>query len=662
MMAGCRGEEFDVVIYGGTCGGVTAAVQTVRMGKTVVLIEPTKHLGGLSSGGLGATDIGNKAAIGGISREFYTRLGKAYGAEEAWKFEPHVAEKIFEEFIAENKIKVVRGERLDLKTGVKKEGARIVSITMESGKVFSGKMFIDATYEGDVMAKAGVSYAVGREANAQYKETLNGVQTKRATSHQFNKPVDPYVVPGDPKSGLIAGVQADGPGEEGAGDKRVQAYNYRMCMTKDEANKIPWPKPANYDEKRFELVLRNVEAGDLRVPINPVMMPKGKTDTNNNFAVSTDNIGMNYEYPDADYALREKIIKEHIDYQMGLMWTLANHPRVPESLRSTMAAWGLCKDEFTDNGGWPNQLYVREARRMVGAYVMTEHNCQGASVAEDSCGMGAYGMDSHNTQRYVTKEGKVRNEGDIQVHGFKPYPISYLAIVPKEEQCTNLLVPICLSATHISYGSIRMEPVFMVLGQSAATAACQAIDAGVIVQKVDYAKLKEKLLADKQVLHWTATAGAKGVHAAEGKGGIDAATLKGIVIDDIKAEMTGLWENSATTSGYIGSGYIHDGDSEKGAKSVRFTVPIQKAGEYDVRVSYTALGNRASDVPVSVAGGSMEITTTIDQRKQPPLPNGFISVGRCKFDAGAKALVTISNKGTRGHVIVDAVQVHPVNE
>jgi hypothetical protein len=648
-----RAENYDVVVYGGTCGGVTAAVQCSKQGKTVVVIEPGKHLGGLSAGGLGATDIGNKGAIGGLSHEFYERVGKAYGQPEAWKFEPHVAEKVFEDFIAENKILVVRGERLDLKNGVKKEGARIVSITMESGKVFAGKMFIDATYEGDLMAKAGVSYTVGREANAQYNETLNGVQVKNAKSHQFIKDVDPYIVKGDKKSGLIPGIQADGPGEEGAADKRVQAYNYRMCMTNVPENMIPWPKPADYDEKRFELVLRNIEASDLRISYNPTGMPNHKTDTNNNFAVSTDNIGMNYEYSDADYSLREKIIAEHKSYQMGFMWTLANHPRVNEKVRDVVSKWGLCKDEFTDNGGWPHQLYVREARRMVSDYVMTQHNCQGRANAEDAVGLAAYGMDSHNTQRYVTKEGYVRNEGDVQVHGFGPYPISYKSIVPKESECSNLLVPVCLSATHISYGSIRMEPVFMVLGQSSASAACQAIDENVSVQKINYAKLREKLTADKQILEWKKTAGAP----ATGEGGADPKKLGGIVFDDKQAELSGDWLTGISTPGFIGSGYLHDGNEKKGEKTAKFTIPIEAAGTYELRLAYSALGNRATNVPVTIAAGNDTKTVKVNERKAPPIEGRFVSLGKFKLEANSKAVVTISNKETDGHVIIDAIQL-----
>jgi len=528
MPAPARAEEHaaDVIVYGGTSGGISAAIQAARMGKSAILIEPSKHLGGLTSGGLGATDIGNKKAIGGIAREFYQRVRKHYDNETSWKyekasefkgrghepkedtawtFEPHVAEAIYRDLLREHKVRVVVGQRLDLAKGVHKDGTRIVAITMESGDTYRGAMFIDASYEGDLMAKAGVAYHVGREANKTYGETLNGVQVKNAIHHQFIKKVDPFVKPGDAASGLVPGVHAGPPGNDGDGDSRVQAYNFRLCATDRPENRRAWPKPDNYDEKQYELLLRNFEAGDLRLPWNPVLMPNRKTDSNNNFAFSTDDIGKNYAYPDADYATRARLWQEHLDYHKGLMWTLANHPRVPEKVRTHFQTWGLAKDEFSDNDNWPHQLYIREARRLVGPYVMIEQNCRGQRSAEDSVGLAAYTMDSHNVQRYVTRDGHVLNEGDIQVGGFPPYPIAYRSLVPKEEQCTNLLVPLCLSASHISYGSIRMEPVFMVLGQSAATAAVLAIDGKVAVQQVDYAKLRERLLRDKQVLDWKAS-------------------------------------------------------------------------------------------------------------------------------------------------------------
>ncbi|MBL9143751.1 MAG: FAD-dependent oxidoreductase [Verrucomicrobiaceae bacterium] len=665
-------DSYDIVVYGGTSGGVTSAVQAARLGKSVVLIEPTKFLGGLTTGGLGATDIGNKKAIGGMSREFYHRIWQHYSKPESWTlqtredyfkkkphgnsadeetmwtFEPHVASKVYDDMIREAKVPVVFGERLDLKSGVVKEGARIVKIVMESGRVFEGKMFIDATYEGDLMAKAGVSYHVGREPNAQYGETINGLQMAGAKHHQFVKNVDPYVKPGDPSSGLVWGIKPMPSGQDGDGDKNIQAYNFRMCNTSDDAIRVPFPKPANYDEKMFELLLRNFEAGDERFPWAPTPMPNHKTDTNNNFAFSTDMIGMNYDYPDGDYATRAKIWQAHEDYQKGLMWTLANHPRVPEKIRAVYAKSGLAKDEFTENGNWPRQLYVREARRMVSDYVMSEKNCKRKEIVEDSVGMGAYNMDSHHTQRYVTKEGFARNEGDIQI-GTRPYPISYRSIRPKAEQCTNLLVPVCLAASHIAYGSIRMEPVFMVMGQSAATAAAHAIDQKTTVQGIDYAKLKEQMLKDGQMLDFESAPMPDHVSLKKDKVG-------GIVVDDTEAVLKGFESLGHTTSPFVGEGYAHDGNERKGEQTARFVADLPKAGTYRVAIAYTALNNRATNVPVTVHSADGDKAFVVDQKKKPEVDGLLHVLGSFRFEAGKGGFVEVSNAGTNGHVIIDAVQ------
>jgi hypothetical protein len=512
-------QTYDVVIYGGTSAAVAAAVQTKRMGKTVIIVGPDKHLGGLTAGGLGWTDSGRKEAIGGISREFYQRIKKHYDKAGAWiyqkpeeysryrlkddamwVFEPHVAEQIFEELVAEYKIPVHRDQWLNRKDGVKKDGSRIVSVTMLSGKTYRGRIFIDATYEGDLMAAAGVSYHVGREGNEVYGETLNGVQTRNATKHQFEKPVDPYIKSGEPASGLLPRIHAGGPGEEGHGDRRVQAYNYRMCLTKVPENRVPFPKPDNYDPKQYELLARYLDKGwrDIFAKFDPA--PNAKTDTNNHGAFSTDDIGMNYDYPEGSYERRREILKEHEDYQKGLMWFLAYDPRVLADVREKMSQWGLAKDEFTDTGHWPHQIYVRESRRMISDFVTTELHLRRIIPTPKPIGMGSYNMDSHNVQRYVDENGFTRNEGDIQVNPGGPYPISYGAVMPKVSECTNLLVPVCVSSSHIAYGSIRMEPVFMILGQSAATAAVFAINDDINVQDVDYSKLRARLLEDGQVL------------------------------------------------------------------------------------------------------------------------------------------------------------------
>jgi FAD dependent oxidoreductase len=528
-------DQYDLVIYGGTAAAVTAAVQAKIMGKSVVIVSPDKHLGGLSSGGLGFTDTGNKAVIGGLAREFYHRVWKHYSQPTAWIwekreeygnkgqgtpaidgeqrtmwiFEPHVAERVFEEFIAEYRIPVYRNEWLDRKSGVRKSGERITSITTLSGKRYAGKMFIDATYEGDLMAAAGVDYHVGREANSVYGEKWNGVQTGVLHHrHHFGavaRKISPYIVPGDPKSGVLPRISTAPPGEYGQGDKRLQAYCFRMCLTDHPDNRVPFTKPAGYDPKQYELLLRIFEAGWRETFQKFDRIPNRKTDTNNHGPMSTDNIGYNYDYPEASYERRRAIIREHETYQKGLLYFIANDPRVPEDVRKEMRLWGLARDEFKDNGNWPHQLYIREARRMIGSFVMTENELLKLRPTPDSVGMGSYTIDSHNVQRYITPEGSVQNEGDIGVSTKGPYQIAYGALVPKRGQVGNLLVPVCVSSSHIAFGSIRMEPVFMILGQSAATAAALAIDDKSAVQDVPYAKLRERLLKDRQILEFAAS-------------------------------------------------------------------------------------------------------------------------------------------------------------
>lgn len=667
-----RAQEADVVIYGATSAGVSAAVQTTRMGKTAIIIEPGQHVGGLTSGGLGWTDSGNKAVVGGIAREFYQRVKKYYDnpavwvheprdkyrnyrkdEDAMWTFEPRVAEALLREMLKEAKVEVVFGERLNRApgAGIRKDGQNITAIVMESGKVFSGKMFIDATYEGDLMAVAGVTYTIGREANAKYGESLNGVARRwNVSNHRFIKQVDPFVKPGDRSSGLLPGIGVEDLPEDGEGDHRLQAYCYRMCMSLIPENSVPFPKPENYDEKRFELLLRNFEAGDLRFPMKPDMMPNGKTDTNNNCAFSTDYIGANYKYPEASYQEREAILKDHETYQKGLMWTLANHPRVPASIRKEMARWGLAKDEFTDNGNWPHQIYVREARRMVSDYVGTEKDCRRLVDTPASVGMGSYNMDSHNCARYITPEGFIQNEGDVQVSPGGPYRISYLSIVPRKGEAKNLLVPVCLSSSHIAYGSIRMEPVFMVLGQSAATAAALSLDAQCAVQDLPYATLEKRLLADKQVLKYD---------APPRPGAIDAKKLKGIVLDDDAAERKGFEGSSSALSPYVGIGYRHDGGIGDSKQTAKYTPKITKTGVYEVRMSYSATNNRATKAKVTIvhADGSKDVL--VNQRRVPQIDKAWMPLGEYRFAQGQAGYVIISNEGADGHVIIDAVQFLP---
>lgn len=554
-----KSANYDIVVYGGTSAGLVAAIQAARMNKSVIIIEPgtEQQLGGLTTGGLGRTDFGLKQVIGGISLEFYKEINKYYlndsnwvwqkrdeyfknqtyhpgstnpNEESMWFFEPSAARKVFQSLINKYNITVVYGERIvrngegrtlrqsdgrmvaspgNVSEGVVKKGTRITEIVMESGAHFKGRYFIDATYEGDLMAGAGVSFTVGREGGNIYKESLNGVQTYQSlpnsgvptwSHHQFESGINPYITQGDPKSGFLPILNSKGPGNEGSSDHRIQSYCFRMCLTDCPENRISFMKPEKYNELDYELLFRNYEAGFSLLPWINSPMPNRKTDTNNLGAFSTDFIGANYEYPEATYTGRAKILTAHRNYQKGLMWTLANHPRIPEEIRNEIARWGLAKDEFVKGNGWQDQLYIREARRMISDVVMNQNYCLGSIIAAESIGMGAYNMDSHHTQRYIDKNGYVKNEGDVQVRIPNPYPISYKSIVPKKSECSNLFVPVCLSASHIAFGSIRMEPVFMVLGQSAAIAACIAIDKNCDAQDVSYIELEINLQKNRQIL------------------------------------------------------------------------------------------------------------------------------------------------------------------
>lgn len=529
---GCRnnsstGFSADIIVYGGTSSAVAAATEAARIGRSVILVSPDRHLGGMTASGLGFTDTGNKEVIGGIAREFYQLIYAHYQNDTVWRwqkkseygnvgqgnpaidgdkrtmwiFEPHAAEEAFEEMISKNHITVFRDEWLNRVNGVIKKDGRILSITTLSGKTFTGKEFIDATYEGDLMAAAGVSYTVGREASTTYGEQWNGVQKGVFQhGHYFKTNIDPYIIPGKPESGLAARISKESPGENGSGDNKIQAYCYRLCLTKVPENRIPFSKPEGYDSTQYELLARVAQSGwnEYFAKYDPI--PNLKTDVNNHGPFGFDNIGMNYDYPEASYERRKEILEEHTRYQKGLLYFLASDKRIPEDIHNEINKWGYAGDEFRDNGNWPYNIYVREARRMKGLYVMTENEIMGRKTVNDPVGMGSYGMDSHNIQRYVTPEGYVQNEGDIGVSPPRPYSISLGSIMPVREECSNLLVPVCVSCSHIAYGSIRMEPVFMILGQSAATVASMAIEKKKAIQDLAYTEIKDRLEKQGQIL------------------------------------------------------------------------------------------------------------------------------------------------------------------
>ncbi|MBB3206508.1 hypothetical protein FHS27_002317 [Rhodopirellula rubra] len=677
----------DVVIYGGTSAAVIAAVQAKQMGKSVIVVSPDRHLGGLTSGGLGWTDTGNKSVIGGLAKEFYHRVYKHYQKPESWTaqtrqsygnraqghrasdddqatmwvFEPHVAESIFEELVAENELAVVRDAWLDRETGVEKQNGRIVSITTLDGKTYHGKVFIDTTYEGDLVAAAGVETTFGRESMSQYDEPHAGVQTGVLHhAHHFDvlsERVDPYTVPGDPSSGVIPLVSADPPGEYGSGDKRVQAYCFRTCLTNHDPNRVPFPKPPGYDPARYELMVRCFDAGWTNVFRKFDPLPNFKTDTNNHGPLSFDYIGMSYDYPEASYERRQEIIEDHRRYQQGLLYFIANDPRVPDPIRTKMTGWGLAKDEFTDNGNWPHQLYVREARRMIGDFVITQNHLQKRLHTPNSVGMGSYSIDSHNVQRYITPDGYVQNEGDIGIGTNGPYEIAMGCLLPKRDQCENLVVPVCVSSTHMAFGSIRMEPVFMILGQSAATVAAMAIDDDSAVQDVAYAEVRERLLADGQILETP-----KGVLSQS-----HVKTLRrlqdvvGVTVDDNASVRDGAWQTSSSATDYFETGYRHDGNGSEAMSTAEFKADLPATGMYEVRFGFPPHSNRSKRTLVQIqhADGTSEVR--VDQTRSHGEEAPFRLLGRYRFDKDTPARVIVSNEGANGYVVVDAVNWRPVD-
>lgn len=644
-------EEYDVCIYGGTSAGVIAAYTAKMEGKKVLLIEPGSHLGGMSSGGLGFTDIGNKYVVKGLSRDFYRRLGSHYGKLEQWIFEPSVAEGIFNEYIKKAGVEVLYQNRI---IEVVTSNNSIDKIVVENSKnpqtstnkQIKAKVFIDCSYEGDLMAKAGVSYTIGREANSTYDETYNGVQL--LDGHQFPDGIDPYIIKGDSTSGLIWGISSQPVLGNGTGDKKIQAYNYRIALTNNPKNLNAITKPDNYDANKYELLVRLKEKQPWKSLYDIFIwqiMPNAKTDINNYGGFSTDAIGMNWNYPEASYDERAKIWKEHEDYTKGLLYFLGHDERVPQHVKNEMLTWGYPKDEYTDNNNWSHQLYIRESRRMIGELVMTQHHCQGNQVVDDAIAWAAYTMDSHNCDRHVVN-GMVKNEGNVEVGGFPPYPISYKSIVPKKDEITNLLVPVCMSASHIAYGSIRMEPVFMVMAQSAALGACQAIDKKIAVQDVDVTKIQETLISNPLA---------------------DGSTPEILVDNDDKDRviLNGDWSfNYDTYRGY-GRNFFVDDSKGKDSKSVKYLPNITTNGKYEVYIYFPKLVDGSSKTHVTIFDGTNKderFITQSDVLVEGQTLGEWVKIGIYDLPKGQSSYLEISNKEADNVVAADAVLFLPVTK
>lgn len=646
-----RGQQHitvDICIYGGSSAGVIAAYTASKAGKSVLVIEPTSHLGGLSAGGLGMTDIGNKYVVKGLALDFYRKIGKHYNQFEQWIFEPKVASEIFANYLANCDAKVIKGY---IVSKVNKEGTVIKSVdihrSQDQGKgqtTVTAKVFMDCTYEGDLLALAGASYHVGREDNSVYGETINGVQL--LDGHQFPDGVDPYREKGNKNSGLLWGINADPVLAQGTGDKKVQAYNYRITLTNNPSNRIEITKPDNYDPSKYELLKRQKEIQpwkSLQDVFIWSLMPNGKTDINNRNGFSTDMIGMNWNYPEADYSERQEIIKAHEDYTKGLLYFVGNDASVPEFIRKEMKTWGYPKDEYVDNNNWSPQLYIREGRRLIGELVMTQNHCQGREIVDDEIGYAAYTMDSHNCDRVVVN-GMVKNEGNVEVGGFAPFPISYRAITPKRDEVSNLLVPVCLSASHIAFGSIRMEPVFMVLGQSAAVAACLAIDQKTDVQGVKVDDIKMVLLKNPKADNRQAD---ELIH----------------VSDSELVSLTGSW-SKGKSKGY---GMSYQESRPEGLSEARFNTSTGfKPGKYKLYTYFPKTKESSSSLTINIFNGETEKTKTVDLDKveiKGQTSSTWVYLGEFAFQKStSNPYVEISTKGANGIVAANAILLVPATD
>jgi len=633
----------DICIYGATSAGVIAAYTAKMQGKSVILLEASEHIGGLTTGGLGQTDIGNKYAITGLSRDLYRKVGKHYGKFEQWTFEPKVTSKVFNDYLQKAQIKVLTGKELLKVTKSNNTIAKIELLDENNQKItVNAQYFIDCSYEGDLMAMAGVSFTVGREDNKKYNETWNGVQM--LDKHQFPDGIDPFKIKGDSSSGLLWGISSEKLASRGSGDQKVQAYNFRMCLTDSVENQIPITAPEDYDPSRYELLLRYIEKKQPHelnwalMHIQP--MPHRKLDINNSGPFSTNLIGGNYDYPNANYAQRKSIQKAHENHIKGFFYFLGNDDRVPEHLRNEMKKWGYPKDEFVKNEHFSPQMYVREARRMISDVVMTEKHCVGQETVEDGIGLAAYTMDSHNTQRVIVEDSygkyQVKNEGDVQMGlgGLDPYPISYRAIIPKKSECNNLLVPVCLSASHIAFGSIRMEPVFMVLAQSAAMAAVLAIESKKNLHEIDVPRL-QKLLKSNPL--------------ADG-------SRPEILIDNgFEGQFAAIEEHEVIKKQYgrYGKDFVKMGSKSKAI----FSTKINQGGKYMLQLYFPKRENSSEILQIVLKYGDKvtEKRITIDTNE-----NDWYEFGKINFLKNQDVKVSISSLSNK-EFVADAILFVPVN-
>lgn len=665
---GMAENHADVIVYGSTPGGFCAAIAAAREGASVILLEPTDHVGAMNTGGLSHCDSNQmvRSTLMGLFDEWHTRVVKDYTDrglkapynpakkdQSRWTFEPHVAKRVTMQMLDEAGVRVLTERYL---TSVTKDGPRITSLVTKDG-TFTARVFVDGTYEGDLMAAAGVEWTIGREDRDEYGESLAGKQypKKKMQINGF-----------DDEGKLLPLITTENAGEETAGDSNVMTYSFRLCLTRDPNNFVPIPKPAHYGPARFEIVRRALEAGEKGVGFDLYPLPGGKLDGNNSIGgqFSIGLIGGGNDWHSADEAGRKKIWEAHKQYTLEFFHFLTNDPAVPAAIRNRFAGLGLCKDEFARYDHFSPALYIRESRRMKGLYVISQKDILESPEKDDPIAISSFPIDSHDCQRIALEGGGVINEGTIfpvrriPRQGYA-YHVPYRSIVPKPEQCDNLLVPVALSCTHVGMSSLRIEGAWMVIGQGAGIAAAMAAEQAVTVQKVEYAKLRKRLLAQKQALELPDVSG-----SAPPGDSISAKALPGIVLDDSHATLTGDWSRSTNFKPYIENGYIFSGDDDSSAKddgfaTASFRIKAPRSGEYQLLMGYSPHATRARNVPVTVVSGSHKKDFLVDQTR--PLPSGqrFAPVGTVQLESDVETIITINSGRTTGFVIVDALQLLP---
>ena len=665
-----QAAEADVIVYGATPGGFCAAIAAAREGAKVVLLEPTAHVGGVNTGGLSFSDSNQtvRSTLLGLFEEWHQRVAADYAARgvklpydvavkdnSVWTYEPHVAARVTDAMLKEAGVSVLTKQTLE---GVEKAGARIVGLRT-SGGMHTAKVFIDATYEGDLMARAGVVWHLGRESRDEYGESFAGRQY----------PKEKMAINGFDANGLpLPFITSVRPGDDQAGEETVMVYSFRLCLTKNPANRVPFPEPQTYDPARFELIRRYFQKyPNAPLPWDLYPLPGDKFDANNGIGkmFSMGLVGEANGWCASDPAGRAKLWEKHKQYTLEFYKFLTTDPAVPAKIRATMAELGLCRDEFPETQHWSPQLYVREGRRMDGRMILTQNDVLKDAQKEDPIAISSFPIDSHDCRRLALPDGVI-NEGTIfpvrmpgRRHGYA-YHIPYRAITPSASECSNLLVPVALSATHVAYSSVRVEPTWMAIGQGAGVAAALVAKAGVTVQALDYPTLRTRLLAQKVVLELPVLPPVGKVARSSGPVSIDSKSLPGLILDDAQAELSGDWERSTNFKPHVGTGYLHDEQRSDGKSRAVFRFKGPADGEFALRMAYSAHETRTTRLPITIVGGGTEHRFSVDQTQPLPAGEAFREVGRIRLRQGMDYTLTVANENTKGFVILDAFQLLPV--